>query len=91
MYISDVFSEKDGDIEYTEKLAKELRELLKEEDAIVDISSSIGGGFPKFYLTVGVRPPSDNYSQLLLKVDLSKSKEFDSRETYAYYLQRLVD
>lgn len=87
----DVFSEKDGDIEYTEKLAKELRELLKEEDAIVDISSSIGGGFPKFYLTVGVRPPSDNYSQLLLKVDLSKSKEFDSRETYAYYLQRLVD
>ncbi|GAB6109683.1 efflux RND transporter permease subunit [Fusibacter bizertensis] len=87
----DVFSEKDGDIEYTEAVTKELRDLLKSEAPIVDVSSSIGGGFPKFYLTVGVRPPSDNYSQLLIKVDMSKTTKFDSREAYAYYLQRLVD
>ncbi len=87
----DVFSEKDGDIEYTEALTKELRDLLKDEAPIVDISSSVGGGFPKFYLTVGVRPPADNYSQLLIKVDMSKTSEFDSRAAYAYYLQRLVD
>ena len=40
---------------------------------------------------MGVRPPADNYAQLLLSVDLSKGNRFTSRENYAYYLQNLCD
>lgn len=87
----DLFAEKSGDIEFTEDLVNDLRKALKDEAEINNIASSIGGGFPKFYLTVGVRPPSDNYAQLLLSIDLSNSDRFTSRENYAYYLQNLCD
>lgn len=90
LYI-DLFAEKSGDIEFTDELVTQLRETLKLEPEINSITSSIGGGFPKFYLTVGVRPPSDNYAQLLINVDLSKGNRFTSRENYAYYLQNLCD
>ncbi|MBE0450544.1 MAG: efflux RND transporter permease subunit [Clostridia bacterium] len=49
------------------------------------------GGFPKFYLTVGVRPPSDDYAQLLFDVDLTKGDRFIDREDFAYYLQTKLD
>jgi len=87
----DVYAEKSGDIEYTEQLISDLRSLIKDEPEIVAIDSAIGGGFPKFYLTVGVRPPSDNYGQLLIEVDLSQSDRFKSRQDLAYYLQSLCD
>ena len=87
----DVYAEKSGDIEYTEKLMAELRLLVRDEPEIIAIDSAIGGGFPKFYLTVGVRPPSDNYGQLLMEVDLSQSTRFSSRQELAYYLQSLCD
>lgn len=87
----DVYAEKSGDIEYTEQLMTELRELIKDEPEIISIDSAIGGGFPKFYLTVGVRPPSDNYGQLLIEVDLSQSDRFGTRQELAYYLQSLCD
>jgi multidrug efflux pump subunit AcrB len=87
----DVYSEKSGDIEYTEQLMTELRALVKDEPEIVSIDSAIGGGFPKFYLTVGVRPPSDNYGQLLIEIDLSQSDRFSTRQELAYYLQSLCD
>jgi multidrug efflux pump subunit AcrB len=90
MYI-DIYAERSGDQEYTENLADRLFELLKEEPEIDSISTSIGGGFPKFYLTVGVRPPSDDYAQLLFDVDLSNGDRFSDREEFAYYLQTKLD
>jgi len=87
----DVYAEKSGDINYTDQLMKELRALLKDEADILNISSSIGGGFPKFYLTVGVRPPAEDYGQLLMKIDLSKTGQYKTREEFAYYLQNLCD
>ena len=87
----DVFSEKSGDIEYTDDLLASLRTLLANEPEIVHMDSSVGGGFPKFYLTVGVRPPSADYGQLLMQVDLSKTDRFKDRQAFAYHLQTLVD
>ncbi|HAS73554.1 MAG TPA: transporter, partial [Clostridiales bacterium UBA8960] len=87
----DIYSEKSGDIIYTEKLADELRRMLKDEPEIKAIDTSIGGGFPKFYLTVGVRPPSNDYAQLLMHIDLSESGRFVKREEFAYYLQSKID
>lgn len=87
----DVYSEKSGDIDYTTKLADELRAMLDSEPEILDIETSIGGGFPKFYLTVGVRPPSDDYAQLLMQVDLSKGGRYTNRADFAYYLQSKID
>lgn len=87
----DVFSEKTGDIEHTEELLKDLRTLLADEKEITSMSTSVGGGFPKFYLTVGVRPPSENYGQLLMKIDLSQTGKFATRSDFAYYLQNKID
>lgn len=87
----DVYSEKSGDIHYTSELADELRALIINEPEIENISTSIGGGFPKFYLTVGVKPPSDDYAQLLLKIDMKNNDRFKNRSELSYYLQNLID
>lgn len=87
----DVYSEKSGDINYTSDLADELRALIIDVPEIKNISTSIGGGFPKFYLTVGVKPPSDDYAQLLLEIDMGQNDRFKNRSELAYYLQNLID
>lgn len=87
----DVFSEKKGDLEYTQSLSEELYAILDQEEGITDINSSIGGGFPKFYLTVGVRPESADYTQTLITFDLSQTEGYNSREDFAYHLQTLLD
>lgn len=90
LYI-DLYSEKSGDQHYTEALAQSLKEILDAEPEVGTVNTSIGGGFPKFYLTVGVKPPSDDYAQLLFDIDLSKSNRFEDREAFAFYLQSKLD
>ncbi len=86
----DVFCEKKGDIIQTEQLTEDLYKILEEYPEVGVINRSIGGGFPKFYLTVGVRPPSDDYAQLMFEIDLTSS-EFSTREAFAYALQQRLD
>lgn len=87
----DIKNEKKGDIKSTADLIKDIEGLLNEEKAIENITSSIGGYLPKFYLTVSTGASSDDFSQLLLNIDLSKDKEFNDKEKYALHLQKKLE
>ncbi|MEA1975875.1 MAG: efflux RND transporter permease subunit [Bacillota bacterium] len=84
-------SEVSGDIFKSETLVKSVEKILIEEPEITSISSSIGGGLPRFYMTADIIMPSENKGQVLSNFDLSKSNRFNDREEFAIYLQDRFD
>ncbi|MBF4692841.1 efflux RND transporter permease subunit [Fusibacter ferrireducens] len=84
-------SEIPGDSEYTEKLIKQAETILLDEPEILNITSSIGGGIPRFYITAGLVPPSSDKGQLFCEFDSSKGGRFRSREELGQYLQEKMD
>ena len=90
LYIN-INSEQSFDLEKTEKLTKEVFEILEEQDEVESYTGAIGDGLPKFYNAVPISTPSKDYAQVLLKVDLKKSKNFKNNSEFANYLQGLID
>ncbi|EKQ56849.1 MULTISPECIES: efflux RND transporter permease subunit [unclassified Clostridium] len=87
----DVSNEKVDDIDNTSNLVKQVEEVVKSQEEVTSYTSAIGGGLPKFYITVPSIAPAKNTAQIMLKVDLGKTKRFDTREKLAEYLQSQLD
>ncbi|WIV13423.1 efflux RND transporter permease subunit [Proteiniborus sp. MB09-C3] len=87
----DIQSEIVGNIEETEKLTEDIEKILVQHEEIIDYTTSIGGGLPKFYLTVTPTIPSTDHGQILLKLDLKKGGRLKSNEKFANYLQETLE
>lgn len=87
----DIKNEKVEDINNTTSLVKEVEEVLKTQTEITSYTSAIGGGMPKFYITLDIVPASKDTAQILAKVDLSKTKQFSTNQELAEHLQDLID
>jgi multidrug efflux pump subunit AcrB len=89
----DMFCEKSGDINATEKLTDEVTQLLSKQPEITSTTVAIGDGMPKFYITMLPAMPSKDYAQMVCKFDLGKKGEmrFKNRKQFADYLQELLD
>lgn len=87
----DLFVDQVGDLSQTEAFVKEALEVIRSYEGIDAVYQSIGGSFPKFYLTVASRPPQEDYAQLLMRVNLSENKAFDDLEKLALDMQVRLD
>lgn len=87
----DIQSEVIGNLEETEKLTADIEEILTQQKEIIDYTTSIGGGLPKFYLTVPPTIPSTDQAQILLKLDLKKGGRFNTNEKFANHLQETLE
>jgi Cation/multidrug efflux pump len=87
----DVSNEKVDDMDSTSKLVKQVEDVLKSQEEVTNYTSAIGGGMPKFYMTVPNVAPAKNTAQIMVKVDLRKTKKFDTREKLVEYLQGQLD
>jgi len=91
MYL-DIHCETPGNLDKTESLASQIGEILKNEPTIEKYTTSIGGPLPKFYLTVPIGAPSQDYAQILMDINIKNSKgQFKSRKQFASYLQDKLD
>lgn len=90
LYI-DIQSENEGNIEDTEQLTEQIESILAKQEEVIDYTTSIGGGLPKFYLTVQPTIPSADHGQILIKLDLKKGGRFKSNEKFANHLQEALD
>lgn len=86
-----IVNERSGDIETTSRLISQVEKMLLEEEEILSVSSSVGGGLPRFYMTVDVMSPSDDKGQILSHFDLNRTDRFTTREAFAFYLQERFD
>jgi len=87
----DVSNEKVDDMDSTSKLVKQVEDILKSEKEVTNYTSAIGGGMPKFYMTVPNVAPAKNTAQIMVKIELEKTKKFDTREKLVEYLQGQLD
>lgn len=88
----DVVNHKKGDLDSTYELTKEIENLLSNEIAIENITSSVGGYIPKFYLTAPAGTDSEDFAQLILKFDLSKDKNFSkNKEKFMMHVQNKLN
>ncbi|MBV7275354.1 efflux RND transporter permease subunit [Clostridium sp. PL3] len=87
----DVTNEKVEDINSTANLVKQVEEVLKSQKEITSYTSSIGNGMPRFYITLPTSTPSKDTAQILAKVDLNKTKKFETNQELAEHIQELMD
>lgn len=80
-------SEVSGDIEKNEAFVSSVENLLSKEPEIKSMTSAIGGGLPRFYMTADMITPSDNKGQILSSFELEKGGRFSSAEDFMIYLQ----
>lgn len=91
MYL-DIHCETPGNLDKTESLANQISEILSKEPTVVKYTTSIGGPLPKFYLTIPIGAPSQDYAQILMDINIKNSKgQFKSRKEFASYLQDRLD
>ena len=87
----DISNEKVEDIDSTANLVKQVEDVLKSQKEVTSYTSAIGGGMPKFYITLPTVAPSKDTAQIMVKVDIDKTKKFNTREELAEYIQSLLD
>jgi len=87
MFYINVISEDTGNIDATENLIKEVEEILIKEYPVTEITSSVGDGLPKFYMTVLPVTPSEDTGQLLVKVDMDNLGEYENLQVLAESIQ----
>lgn len=80
-------SEVSGDIEQNEAFVETVEKMLSQEPEIQSMTSAIGGGLPRFYMTADMITPSANKAQILSKFELKKNGRFSSSEEFKIYLQ----
>lgn len=79
------------DISETEKLTKEVSDLLLKQGEVQWIVSSVGSGLPKFYNSLPVTIASLDIGQIMVKIDLNKGKRFKNNNEITEYLQDIFD
>ncbi len=81
----DISAERNIDIDTTQQLTDQIETVLKQQPEIIQYTTSLGGGLPKFYTTVFNFQKAANTAQILMKIDLSQGGLND----YSLFLDRL--
>ncbi|MBC2723922.1 efflux RND transporter permease subunit [Desulfosporosinus sp.] len=87
MFYINIHAETSADLDNTDRVAQQVEKLVSAQKEVLDYTTSVGEGLPKFYLTVEQSTQSQDFAQVLLKVDLAKGGRFKSNEEMAVYMQ----
>ncbi|WP_169832993.1 efflux RND transporter permease subunit [Geosporobacter ferrireducens] len=91
MIYIDIQTEYTSNIDKTDGLVKEVEAVLGEQPEITAYTSSIGGGLPKFDLSIMPQSNAPNLAQIAIRVDLEKGGRFKSNEELVRELQQIYD
>ncbi|WP_432664673.1 efflux RND transporter permease subunit [Wukongibacter baidiensis] len=87
----EITSEVAGDMDATENLVMKVEGILKENPEVTSLTTSIGDGLPKFYISMLPAVPSKDYGQIMLRFDLEKGERFIQKEELTTFLQEEMD
>lgn len=91
MIYLDIQTEYTGNIDKTDSLVREAEDVLKDQKEITAFTSSIGGGLPKFDLSIKPQSNAPNSAQIVIRTDLKRGKKFKTNEELARHLQQIYD
>ncbi|WP_206811057.1 efflux RND transporter permease subunit [Paradesulfitobacterium ferrireducens] len=87
----DITAETAANLDNTERAAQQVEKLLSQQKEVLSYTTAIGGGLPKFYITLPKSTPSQDFAQIMFKVDLKRGGRFQSNPELAAYLQDLFN
>lgn len=87
----DVKAEHTANLNKTEKLADKVDDILLEQKEVVHITTSIGEGLPKFFMTTPSPVKSLDTAQTMVSLDLKKGGRFKNNTQFAEHLQNVID
>jgi multidrug efflux pump subunit AcrB len=90
LYI-DMRTESSTDINKTEALVDRVSDILNEQKEILGYTAAIGDGLPKFYNTLPIYTRSQDFAQVMIRLDLKKGNHFKNNTAFADYLQEVLD
>jgi multidrug efflux pump subunit AcrB len=93
LFYINISSEKAGNIDAAEELADDVSALLKKEPEITSVTEAIGNGMPRYYVTMPISFPSNDFAQVVCKFDLKagNKQRFKDNAELANYIQKLLD
>lgn len=90
LYI-DAKTEKNSDMDSTERLMGEIEELLKMQPEVTGYTAAIGDGLPKFYNAMPTYTQAQDFGQYMIRVDLKKGNRFKNNTQFVSYFQDQLD
>ena len=87
----DISNEKVDDINSTANLVKHVEDVLKDQKEVTGYTSAIGGGMPQFYITLPTVATSKDTAQIMVRINIDKTKKFETRQKLAEHIQGLLD
>jgi len=91
IFYINVKAETSANLDNTARVAHQVEEILTEQHEVVQYTTAVGGGLPKFYITLAKATPSQDFAQILVQVNLQRGGRFRSNQEMAVYLQDLLD
>lgn len=86
-----VRSEQAANLDKTEELTQKIEAVLRQQKEVVQITTSVGNGLPKFFMTVPKTIQSSDIGQIMVSLDLEKGGRFKNNTQLVNYLQQLFD
>lgn len=87
----DIRSEYTANLEKTEELARKVDDILLEQNEVIKITTAIGDGLPKFFMTLPSSVKSLDVAQIMVSLDLKKGDRFKNNTQFVEYLQHILD
>lgn len=91
MIYIDVKTEYASDISKTEDIVVAISQVLDEQPEITDHLAAIGGGLPKFDMSIMPQGNSRDVAQFMVKLDLEAGRRFKTNEEMVNYLQKELE
>lgn len=91
MIYIDIQTEYISNLDKTDSLMKEVEAVLREQPEVISYTSAIGGGLPKFDLSIMPQADAPSSGQVVIKIDLKKGERFKTNEDLVRHLQKIVD
>ena len=86
----DIKNNSGDNIEGTETIVREITDVIKSEKEVVEYTSSVGGGLPRFNQIMYIYTSTPEIGQIMIRTDL-KDSEFKSNGDFKDYLQGKLD
>jgi len=87
----DIRSEYTANLEKTEELALKIDEILLEQKEVIKITTAIGDGLPKFFMTLPSPVKSLDVAQTMVSLELKKGGRFRNNTQFVEYIQNILD
>ncbi|SET42497.1 Multidrug efflux pump subunit AcrB [Natronincola peptidivorans] len=90
IYIN-ITAEQSSDLSRTEAIVDEVSNILSHQPEVLQYTTAIGNGLPKFWDTMMISTQSPDFAQMLVKLDLKNGKRFRSNTEFVNHIQELFD